>query len=111
MTFYVGQKVVCLDAEPHLRYMPPGFNGIGDLDGLTEGAVYTVRRVGRRHPADPMPNSLWLEELRRPLRVETCIMLGEAGFDPRRFRPVVERKTDISVFQAMLNPSSDRVSA
>lgn len=36
----------------------------------------------------------------------THVMAGiEPGFDSRWFRPVVDRKYDISIFTAMLNPS------
>lgn len=36
---------------------------------------------------------------------------GHDGFDARYFRPIVERKTDISCFKAMLNPSHTEVPA
>lgn len=35
----------------------------------------------------------------------------EAGFAAWRFRPVVERKTDISIFQAMLNTTKEPANA
>lgn len=35
----------------------------------------------------------------------------QAGFRAKFFRPVVERKTDISIFTAMLNPSQVTVDA
>jgi hypothetical protein len=35
----------------------------------------------------------------------------EPGFDSEYFRPLVERKTDISIFQAMLTPSPVTVDA
>jgi hypothetical protein len=80
MTFRVGQKVVCVDA------------GVGAIDAspyLTQGGVYTVSIV----------------------RVDSLgvLVLGLSGvahqWRSSRFRPAVERKTDISIFTAMLKPS------
>lgn len=76
------------------------------MDGLSKGDIYTVRAA---------KTSLWtgheilfLNELARPF----CpLEEGEAGFDSRRFRPIVERKTSISIFKAMLNPSKTEVAA
>jgi hypothetical protein len=81
MTFRVGQKVVCVDASP------------GERSGersLTKGAVYIVTGLPHRHGmfvcGAPTPNPF--------------------GWDFSRFRPVVERKTDISIFKKMLRPVS-----
>jgi len=83
--FRVGQKVVCIN------------NGISlndpSLDGrdLVIGAVYAIHRV--------LPNGgIYLAEVRSAGD-------GWNGYDPRRFRALIERKTDISVFTSMLNPS------
>ncbi|TAL43816.1 MAG: hypothetical protein EPN91_05525 [Salinibacterium sp.] len=82
--FYVGQKVVCVDAEgaPMLR--------------LRE--IYTVSGV------DNYPD-YW-----RGKWIEFGIWLVEAqpvsefrSFAYKRFRPLVERKTDISMFTAILD--------
>ncbi len=78
MTFRVGQKVVCVDAS--------------GVNGVRERAVYEVSYVHH----------------------DGCI---QVGFDPHqidgfyayrpsRFRPVVERKTDISSLKALLNPKT-----
>jgi hypothetical protein len=105
MTFYVGQKVVCVDAGGHDRYVPRGFKSSREMHGLTEGRVYTVRWVG---PALFGVMGIRVDEIIRP----DCPIFGrEAAFAAARFRPVVERKTDISLFTAMLNPKRDRVSA
>jgi hypothetical protein len=99
--FHVGQKVVCVDADP-CTYTPAG---VGDLDGLTRGEIYTIRRIGESPFWSGTPN-VWLVEISRPL-----FFGGEPGYHTGRFRPVVERKTDISIFQAMLNPKHEQVSA
>jgi hypothetical protein len=82
--FHIGQKVVCVDAK--------------GTKNLTKGAVYTINSF------DSGPG-LWRGQL-----MEFGILLNEAkpnpgdvAFAPVRFRPVVERRTDISVFTAMLN--------
>lgn len=91
MAFRVGQKVVCVDAaEPDLSKLRPA--KIWRSIGLVQGAVYTVAAVGLTHSHDPdaLP----------------CIQIVELKADhaiwAHRFRPVVERKTDISIFTKML---------
>lgn len=78
--FYVGQKVVCVDAKPR---------NYGTCS-LVEGAVYTVRRVDPKY-------GVFLNEVRALFEHEG------SGFFEDRFRPAVERKPDISIFTAMLN--------
>lgn len=85
--FYVGQKVVCVDGKP--RNYPHC--------AVRAGAVYTVSKIMHSIYGD----SLHVAEVD-----------GDYwGFYADRFRPVVERKTDISIFTAMLNPSKQRVEA
>ena len=89
MSFNVGQRVCCVDDS--LRNYGTWF-GIGDLTGLKKGQIYTIRMVGiyRGFP------SLWLNEI---VRDAFPAEFGEAGYSARRFRPVVERKTSIAIFQ------------
>lgn len=88
--FYVGQKVVCVDAAMTQRS--------GKIV-LQEGTVYTVRWVGKhnkRHPRRPELSNgigLLLVEVKRQT---------ETPFSSLRFRPAQIRKTDISVFTEML---------
>lgn len=88
MTFRVGQKVVCVDASAIQKAVP-----------LNEGAVYTIRTI------IPLRSSvrgcgIYLVE------IVNLLELGlEVGYFSDRFRPAVERKTDISIFTAMLKPS------
>jgi len=78
MTFRVGQKVVCVDASlpanPWHRNHP-----------LVHRAIYTVHSL---------TNSL------------NCIDIdgSERAWQNYRFRPLVERKTDISILTALLVP-------
>ena len=101
--FYVGQKVVCVNDAPDIMSVLCG--DTPNLAGLKSGAIYTVRAV-RRH--DHTGNfGLLLFEINRP------ILGGDDGreqpFYVGRFRPAVERKTDISIFTRMLTPSQEKV--
>lgn len=94
MTFHVGQKVVCVDDEA--RY--------GDLYPLKAGVTYTVRSIG------PFCHPLF--------RItEVCVCVEEITrqddfpYLARRFRPLVERKTDISIFHRILQQNSNPVPA
>jgi hypothetical protein len=84
--FRVGQKVVLVNTEPSLGE---------PFNELEKGKVYTVTRTGLIHPRD-------MDRL-------PCISIAEYrapnAFWAHRFRPVVDRKTSIAIFQAMLNPS------
>lgn len=91
MTFRVGQKVVCVDNKPH-----KGCAFLGDRP--VEGEIYTVRKTGLTSWIDGRPGIL-VAEIRN---------LHDACFWADRFRPVVEKKTDISIFEAMLAPSPKR---
>lgn len=93
MVFYVGQKVVCVDAgESKFSCTPtPTF--------LTEGAVYEIESIA------PAPNGF------PGFAVQLVGIRDETkrwGFASYRFRPVVERKTSIEVFTAMLNPAQQK---
>lgn len=88
--FRVGQKVVCVDAET--------WDG-GHFDAeqpLVVGRVYTVASVGRTHFGD---HGISLVENRRRIF---------PFFGARRFRPVVERKTDISIFHEIARKATKR---
>jgi hypothetical protein len=91
--FYVGQKVVCVnDRASH------GFPQ-NDMGGLTAGQIYTVSKVGVRSWLDGAPCIFVAEIFRGD---------SERGFWEHRFRPVVDRKTDISIFTKILNDVNKR---
>jgi hypothetical protein len=93
MAFYIGQKVVCVDAS----------SGVGswvDNDGPTEGAIYTVSRAYRTH--DGYPYLQFFELARGPICRATDG--GDAGYRAHRFRPVQERKTDIAWAHELVAP-------
>lgn len=92
MAFRVGQKVVCVnDAEnvgPWLEAAQPVLN-----------AVYTV--AAPPYVDDEGDLIVEIVELMNPY----------GGYLVGRFRPVVERKTDISVFTKMLTGSRKHATA
>lgn len=82
MTFYVGQKVVCVDAKPRLH---AGRNWIWG-DAPTEGAIYTIAELY----VDKEGLSVVLHEHKRSPLSEY------RGFASRRFRPLVSDTKKVS---------------
>lgn len=94
--FHVGQKVVCIKGHPEY---------VGCVVPVV-GSTYTIRGVDETC-------GLLFEEIIN--RIATCfdlssgaISYGECSFWIDRFRPVIERKTDISTFTEMLTPNRVR---
>ncbi len=92
MSFQVGQKVMMKHdrgrwADLALGCVAPEF-----------GVVYTIRDV----LGDQETGFLRFNEIKNPIIV-THIGIGEPMFEARMFRPVVERKTDISIFTEILD--------
>jgi hypothetical protein len=88
MNFKIGQKVVCVRVGDYLsmNFFHPS--------PLKKGEVYTISGVGTINEGESVGISL--EEIVHPN--------GEpAWYLTDRFRPVQEKKTDISVFQKILN--------
>jgi hypothetical protein len=87
MTFRVGQKVVCVDANFY------GFEGFGRHKYPTRGTVYHIREI-----VDACGEAnVRLAEIKNGIGV--CISSGkeaEPFFRASRFRPIVERKDEIS---------------
>lgn len=97
MTFHVGQRVVCISRFDD------------DPDGYTtfprRGQIYTVRTV----EAEDGREWLRLHEIfNDPSGYEEGI---EGRFWSARFRPVVERTTDISIFRWMLTGAPNETEA
>lgn len=95
MTFRVGQKVVCVNAE--LR----GWMLQHLSDGLVKGKIYTIRSFDR-----DFESKEWGVRL---VEITADIHWAghEFGFYPDRFRPLVEKKTSIEIFQRMLLPTKE----
>lgn len=89
------------------RFSWRGFTGAPWGGNVPEpGGAYTVRSI--RQGLQTGVTLLLLAELDNS---HMPVKGLEPGFDSRYFRPLIERKTDISVFQAMLNPSKTEVTA
>ena len=102
--WHVGQRVVCVDGKIEL-------SRVYKWERLpVEGSIYTIRAIV---PCDDVgPVAFRLVEIRnRPAKYETRVR--ELSFLARRFRPVVERGADISVFTSILDrlPAREPVDA
>lgn len=85
--FYVGQNVVCVDADKQLRTDPDG--------GLVKGGIYTVSGL-------PNATGLTVYEVPVPAPFE--------AFSSRRFRPLKDISEDImNQLRAPLNERSKEV--
>lgn len=103
MPFYVGQKVVCVDDTGIINGRYVEFRGVRHLETNSQiycGEVYTVAWLGLCPKLNR--NIFHLFERERPCGL---------GYCTSRFRPVVERKTDISALKALLNTVPDEVPA
>lgn len=102
MTFRVGMKVVCIKAGVSSTHAP-----------LCVGSVYHIRAIGDY--GDPAGPWVKLREVKnvtcRAVLWDGRTVHEELVYSASRFRPVQERKTDISIFTAMLNPSQATVDA
>lgn len=88
MAFRVGQKVVCVDARAARTSV-----------SLHKGMVYTVRACGPERFAE----GCWVllvEIINPPSHWRGGF--EECGYAAERFRPIVEKKTDIAIFQEIL---------
>lgn len=91
--FRVGQKVVCIYHRPeHMRR--------ADAIYPEKGGVYTVR--GHCPGTDGKERIYLCEIVNVPMQCKLGTL--EWGYLASAFRPAVERKTDISIFTAMLTP-------
>jgi hypothetical protein len=100
MTFRVGQKVICVGyRNPQFPLSDPAFK-------LTKGASYTIRDIDTRFISMHGVMTIRVEEVVRPS--ENCAFgPWEPGYHPLCFRPVAEKKTDISIFTQLLRPTPE----
>lgn len=98
MAFRVGQKVYCVRGER--------IGGYGSEIFPVEGVVYTIREFAEGGYLTLNEQHIRLEEITNP----TLTYLDgyhEAAFCVSRFRPLVNRRTDISALEALLNPNRE----
>ena len=84
--FRIAQKIICIDADP-----TPGAFWYSDDTPPVVGEVYTVLR-----------NGLLCKDGRPGIDLEEIKRSEGFSYGEWRFRPVVSRPTDISLFKAML---------
>lgn len=105
MIFSVGQKVVCIGTEGSPNIDWDAWVSYWKITRPDRGSIYTVRdtRAGllRQH--------IRLVEIVNPKAKFIDAPPQEPWFWAEAFRPVIERKTDISIFMKMLKP--ERVEA
>lgn len=91
--FHVGQKVVCINDN---------FNGgFGDETDPVKGGIYTIRDIRPwRNGHDA--GFLFFEINNLARHYEGGFM--ECSYNVKKFKPLEERKTDISSLVALLNP-------
>lgn len=91
--FYVGQKVVCInDRRGDFRQANYHY-ATNNFWALKKGEIYTVSEL-----LDHPDGSSTMKLVEIPDR--DC---KDWGYNRERFRPLVEKKTDISIFKEMLN--------
>lgn len=96
--FHIGQKVVCITRKS----LYPNYIGrLRNPPLLKVGGIYTIREIDLRYIDLVGQPGVRLEELRFPPR-ESVWGMTELALAMSRFRPIIERKTDISVFTDML---------
>lgn len=97
MNFRVGQKVVCVDASiTGVHCGRPEYE-------LTEDGIYIIRWIGRGIYRLGEFDGVRVEGVVRARRLRD--LMDDLPFGAHRFRPIVERKTNIAVFTAMLTPN------
>jgi len=108
--FRIGQPVICVDDTDQSRS--------GKYNWLKKGNKYTIRWIGMyKHPNHTEGIlSVRVEGISRHNSFTTSRMCIAWGWDPEtvdmpfkatRFRPLDERKTDISIFTEMLKVKED----
>lgn len=103
--FYVGQKVVCVGGSAakltgEQRNFWSHWRSAWGVARPSEGSVYTVRATRVRKDGG---QGIRLTEVINPICEWNDAPPQEPWYFSEDFRPVVERKTDISIFKAMLN--------
>lgn len=99
--FHAGQKVVCVDDGPHKNQRA---RRTGISVPLKRGKVYEIAHVT---PPDPKGQLGVILVGVGGSRVFHSRLGYELGWGASRFRPVVTRKTDISVFTEILGPQRE----
>lgn len=102
-SFRIGQKVVCVDTWPSDLSL-----GYGDEAGPVRGGIYTIRNFDTDLYGQSACRLVEIKNKRRQYTNEKGKrVMWEQSFYTHRFRPLVEKKTDISIFTKMLEPKRE----
>ena len=111
MTFFPGQKVVCVDVSPMRMPRCPADSPVVPIPNLLlalrVGAVYTVRDFDDRFSEANGGPTLRLEEIQGPVVLWKPVGEWEIGFGLDRFRAI--QATNIDLFRRMLEPTDARL--
>jgi hypothetical protein len=101
MTFRIGQKVA------QIAPWKSNDTAFSDVSFTQCGVVYTVREISEVRGVV----SLLFFELRNPIHKYRNLPPMEQVFPAWNFRPIIERKTDITVFTEILRKTNIGVDA
>ncbi|MQY48219.1 hypothetical protein GAO09_19480 [Rhizobiales bacterium RZME27] len=107
--FRVGQKVVLVDVSSRDGGETRKQWEMAGAIYPDQNAVYTVR--GIVYHSITGVEMIHLQEIDNTPICKVLNLMLEPAFESYRFRPVVDRKTDISIFKSLLTPSKQPVSA
>lgn len=106
--FHVGQKVACIEdtVRPEFgrwAHLPIGVKS----DKITKGQTYVIREIDCR--AADLHGTITVRLVGIfNLSYFSTVGEWEPGFPACYFRPLIERKTNISALQALLNPANHK---
>lgn len=106
--FRVGQKVVCVTKNKMVGIIEREHAISLGAVYPEENGIYTVREIYVSRSGVP---AVLLTELNNCALSLSLGAARECGFAASWFRPALQRKTDISVFKAVLNPARSAVLA
>lgn len=107
MTFHVGQKVVCINDQRLCSISRSGWfsrwrSSVRLNHNLNRGDIYRVTLIiNMTTTSNKVVTMLHVDGARH--------FEYDIGFPSFQFRPVVTRKTDISIFTKLLTPSPQKV--
>ena len=103
--FWVGQKVVCIDNDDHPEWQTAEARTCKEQVSywLERGNIYVIRKIVSRKNL-----TIWLRGINRRRTDRGDQEWRDTGFMAERFRPLVERKTDIAIFKKLVAPKRQR---
>ena len=100
--FQIGQKVVCVDDSTTNPTTRASLQSQGMI-WPSKGLIYVIRWIGRWYFNDGPLLAVRVAEIINPTVTWSDGDTDELAFLASRFRPIIERKTDISAFTKILD--------